>query len=131
MKDIYGTWRLVRGTSTYDDGAAGPPPYGGEKAVGRVTLNADGRMTAVLCDSRPDLPPGAAREYTSYCGAYVFDGQTLTTRCDAASDPARVGTDQVRQVTFEDQLMVLRPPPRERDGKIEHRVLYWERISEV
>jgi hypothetical protein len=131
MKDITGTWRLVSGTSTSSDGAPMPPPYGGEKAMGRVTLNADGRMAAVLCDGRPKMPDGETREYTSYCGNYTFDGKRLITRVDACSDPARMGTDQVREVSFEGELMVLRPPVREINGVAQQRVLKWAKISEV
>ena len=99
--------------------------------MGRVTLNADGRMIAVLCDGRATLPEGEHREYTSYCGNYTFDGKQLVTRVDACSDPARFGTDQVRDVSFEGDLMVLRPPVRVIDGVAQQRVLHWERIAEV
>lgn len=131
MAEIHGTWRLVRGVTTTADGAPLPPPYGGAKAMGRVTLNPDGRMIAVLCDGRTDLPPDAVREYTSYCGAFTFDGRRLVTRVDACSDPDRMGTDQVRDVRFEHGLMVLRPPPRDRNGVTEHRELFWEKIADV
>jgi hypothetical protein len=131
MKDIVGTWRLVQGTSTAEDGTPMPPPYGGAKAMGRVTLNADGRMVAVLCDGRVALPEGERREYTSYCGTFSFDGKQLITRVDACSDPARFGTDQIRDVSFEGDLMVLRPPVRVIDGVAQQRVLRWEKIAEV
>jgi hypothetical protein len=98
--------------------------------MGRVVLDAGGRMMAVVCDSAKELPAGSKREYSSYCGNYTFDGSTLTTRVDAASDPARIGSDQVRGVRFEGDLMVLRPPSRVQDGVTEHRELYWQRISD-
>jgi hypothetical protein len=131
MQNIVGTWRLVRATSTSADGAALPAPYGGAKGMGRVTLNGDGRMMAVLCDGRPTLPDGVAREYTSYCGNFTFDGKKLITRVDAASNAARQGTDQVRDVSFEGQLMVLRPPPKAYGSVVQQRVLYWEKVAEV
>jgi hypothetical protein len=131
MVEIVGTWRLIGGVTRDDDGQPLPPPYGGAKAMGRVTLNADGRMIAVLCDGRPDLPDGAAREYTSYCGAYSFDGARLVTRVDACSDPERMGTDQVRDVSFDGERMILRPPPRVRDGRTEHREIFWEKIADL
>ena len=108
-----------------------PPPYGGENAMGRVVLNTDGRMMAVLIDGRTELPEGAAREYTSYCGDYTFDGKQLVTRVDAASEPARMHTDQVRDVHFEDDLMVLRPPLKAYSGNAEQRELHWRKISDV
>jgi hypothetical protein len=125
MPSIVGTWRLVRAESHDANGNALPAPYGGQ-GLGRVMFNADGRMMAVVCDGRPILPPGTARDYSSYCGNYTFDGNQLVTRVDAASDPARLGGDQVRGVSFDGELMVLRPPPRPSG---EHRVLTWEKMS--
>jgi len=87
-------------------------PYG-PRGLGLVSLTADGRMMAVLVDGRPSLPEGAKREYSSYCGNYTFDGSMLTTIVDASSDPARMGTAQVREVRFEGDKMILMPPPTE------------------
>ena len=84
---------------------------------------------SVVCDGRKELPPGVSREYNSYCGNYTCDGEKLVTRVDAASDPSRIGSDQVRGVRFEGERMVLIPPPR-RAGEIEeHREITWERIA--
>jgi hypothetical protein len=130
MPSVIGTWRLVRAVARDADGRELPPPYGGF-GMGRVALAADGRMMAVLCDSRRELPAGTKREYGSYCGNYTFDGKQLTTRVDAASDPSRIGSDQVRDVRFEDGLMVLRPPLRAYGGSMQQRELHWERIAEV
>ncbi|MGE0224878.1 MAG: lipocalin-like domain-containing protein [Acetobacteraceae bacterium] len=130
MESVTGTWRLVRAVSTGPDGEPLPPPYGGQPA-GRVVLGADGRMMAVTCDGRPTLPAGEKREYSSYCGNYTFDGKQLVTRVDAASDPSRIGSDQVRDVRFEDGLMVLRPPLRPYGGQPEQRELYWQKIADV
>ena len=92
MRSIVGTWKLVYA-------AARPSPYGG-KALGRVTFTADGRMMSVVCDGRKELPAGVSREYSSYCGNYTYDGEKLVTRIDAASNPSRIGSDQVRGVRF-------------------------------
>ena len=127
MRSIVGTWRLVKAEAHDASGKPLPEPYGG-KGMGRVTFNADGRMATVVVDGRPELPPGAARDYSSYCGSYTFDGARLVTRVDAASDPARLGSDQVREVSHDGDFMVLRPPPRPSG---EYRVLTWEKISEV
>ncbi len=131
MLEIIGTWRLVRATATAGDGRALAAPFGGETAMGRVTFNADGRMMAVLCDGRPAIPNGTKREYTSYCGNYTFDGRQLVTRVDAASDADRMGTDQVRDVHFEGNLMVLRPPFKAYAQGHEQRTLWWEKIAGV
>jgi hypothetical protein len=128
---LYGTWRLVKGTSKDSAGNVLPPPYGGSEAMALLSLRRDGRMISVLCDSRQRIPSGEERDYTSYCGAYSFDGSTLITRVDACSDPSRFGTDQVRQVRMQGNLLVLQPPPREKNGKIEHREMMWEKIADV
>jgi hypothetical protein len=128
MRSIIGTWRLVSATAQDGSGQPLPPPYGAN-GMGRVTFNADGRMMAVVCDGRPVLPPGTPRDYSSYCGNYTFDGARLVTKVDAASDPARIGTDQVREVRFDGARMVLHPPPRQSGGGAEHRELTWERIA--
>lgn len=131
MNAITGTWQLVRTAATDTEGHPLPPPYGGEKAMGRVVLNEDGRMMAVLIDGRTELPVGVQREYTSYCGPYSFNGTQLITQVDAASDPARLGTKQIRDVSFEDGLMVLRPPVSIYAGAMAQRVLHWRKISET
>ncbi len=130
MTSVTGTWRLVRALSRDGNGNELPVPYGGFP-TGRVVLGADGRMMAVTCDGRREIPGGGKREYSSYCGNYTFDGKQLITRVDAASDPGRLGSDQVRDVRFEGALMVLRPPARAYGGAVEQRELYWEKIADV
>lgn len=130
MDAIIGTWQLVRTSSRSSDGKDLPPPFGGEKAMGRVVLTREGRMMSVVVDGRTELPDGATREYSSYCGSYTFDGKQLITRVDAASDPARMGTDQVRDVRFENDQMVLRPPPRPYGTGEECREIHWRKISD-
>jgi hypothetical protein len=128
MRSIVGTWKLIAAVARDRDGKALPTPYGG-KGMGRVMFNAEGRMMAVTCDGRPELAPGTPRSYSSYCGNYSFDGARLVTRVDASSDPARFGSDQVREVSFDGERMILRPPPRQTDAGEEYRELTWERIA--
>src|SRR5690348_3454341 len=111
MPSIVGTWKLLRAAAQDAKGTPLQPPYGGH-GIGRLTLTATGRMMSVVCDGRSELPAGSRREYSSYCGNYRFDGERLVTRVDAASDPGRIGSDQVRGVRFEGDRMVLIPPPR-------------------
>jgi Lipocalin-like domain len=129
IDNIVGTWRLVM-TRAHDD--AGQPmhaPYG-PKPMGVVVFSADGRMIAVLCDARPRLPDDEPdREYSSYCGTYRCDGATLVTRVDAASDPSRLGGDQIRRIRFDGDRLVLMPPPRPWRGVMQHREMFFERIG--
>src|SRR5262249_35407239 len=123
-----GTWRLVGAKATDVNGERKNAPFG-PRRMGLVTLTADGRMMAVLVDGRKSLPDGAKRDYSSYCGNYTFDGSTLTTMVDACSDPARMGTAQVRKVRFEGDKMILVPPTTEVNGVTVTRDLTWERVS--
>lgn len=126
---IVGTWKVVDAISRDAQGKELPKPYG-PKGMGIVTLNAEGRMMAVLCDGRPQLPDGTKREYASYCGNYTFDGTTLITKVDAsASARIAVGGDQIRKVRFEGKRMVLTPPPTELNGVMQYRDIFWERLS--
>jgi hypothetical protein len=129
MPSMVGTWKLVKAAAKDGSGNPLPEPYGG-KAIGRVTFTADGRMQSVVCDGRKEMPPGEVRDYNSYCGNYTFDGTRLVTRVDAASDPDRIGSDQVRGVRFEGELVVLSPPPRRAGGREEYRELTWRKISD-
>lgn len=127
MNDIVGTWRLVSTQAHGEEGKLMPAPYG-PKAMGLVVFQADGRMMAVLCDGRPSLQDND-RDYNSYCGNYTFDGRTLVTRVDAASDPNRMGSEQVRHVRFDGAHLILNPPPRPWRGGVQHHELVWERIA--
>jgi hypothetical protein len=64
MPSIVGTWKMVGATARHRDGKPLPAPYGG-KGMGRVAFTAEGRMMAVTCDARPELPPGTSRTYSS------------------------------------------------------------------
>ena len=128
IRALIGTWRLVSTHAVDDAGKPMRAPYGPEPQ-GIVVFGADGRMMCVLCDGRVTLPPGETiREYNSYCGAFEFDGRMLVTRVDGSSNPAWVGSEQVRAVRMEGPLMVLVPPPRPWQGVNQHRTLVWERF---
>ncbi|MPZ47381.1 MAG: hypothetical protein GEV05_29265 [Betaproteobacteria bacterium] len=128
-KRIIGTWRLKSTKAVDDDGAALLPPLG-PAPNGVACFQADGRMYSVICDGRADVPSGEERLFISYTGNYTFDGETLSTRVDAASDPGRIGGDQVRKVRFESDGMVLAPPRRLFANVMQHQELFWERVAE-
>lgn len=131
MISIVGTWRLVRAEAFDANGKLQPAPYGGAP-IGRVMFTSSSRMMAMTGDGRREVHADQVREYNTYAGTYTFDGKRLVTRVDSCSNPAYMGTEQVREVSHEGGLMVLRPPMRPYVGRPpEQRVLYWERISDV
>lgn len=126
---IVGTWRMTATVGRDDAGNLLPPPFG-PMARGLVVFQTDGRMMSVLCDGRASLPEGETRQFMSYAGNYSFDGHTLITRVDAASDPSRIGGEQLRHVRFEGDKMVLAPPRRLWAGVMQHQELTWEKIAD-
>ncbi len=97
MTKHIGTWALVRVEAVDAEGKpVVPPPFGGENFIGRVVLTAENRLSAMITDARPVIPDGEVRDYSCYTGIYTFDGKTLITKVDACSDPARMGTEQIR-----------------------------------
>ena len=99
--------------------------------MGLLSLRADGRLACVLCDSRLELPQGQGREYNSYCGAYQFDGKQLVTRVDASANPDWIGTDQIRDVSFENDVLILRPVQNSGPVSNGQRILHWTRLPDA
>lgn len=99
--------------------------------MGLLSLREDGRLICVMCDSREKMPADQPREYNSYCGAYQIDGKQLITRVDATADPAFLGTDQIRDITFEGDVMVLRPIKNNGPISNGQRVLRWTRLPDA
>jgi len=127
MKRLEGLWRLVDGRAWDGQGRELAPPYG-RLPFGEIMIR-DGRMLAALCKGDADLPAGASRGFSSYGGRCSFDGSTLVTLVDMASDPQRVGGEQRRGVVFVDEdTMILHPPPRDYEGSLERRELRWQRV---
>lgn len=127
---ITGTWKLIRTKAEAEDGTPLPAPFGGEHAIGRLVLDASGRMMGAIMDGRPAIPAGQTRQRSFYSGTYTYDDKQLVTRVDVSIDADRVGSDQVRDVSFEGDLMVLRPPLRTYHGRMEKHALWWSKIDE-
>ena len=132
MSTVIGTWACVRVEAGDVNDKPTTAPFGGENTLGRVVFTKDGRMSAAIMDARSEIPDGKTREYSCYSGLYTFDGETLITKVDACSDPERMGTEQIRTVSFDGELMVLQPPLRSYGNKpAERRTLWWKKISEI
>lgn len=128
---LVGTWKLVRVMARTTDGSVRPSPYGPE-GLGILSLTADGRMMAMLGDGRRAVPQGVERRFVSYCGNFSFNGTSLVTHVDGSSTPLTpIGSDQVRSIRMEGDLLVLSPPPAMIDGVLEYRDAFWQKISEL
>lgn len=116
----------------------------GENPVGQLTYSAKGRMIAVLTadpkDRKPVAPAGdrateeRAALYVSssaYSGTWSAVGNTVTHKVDVAANPAWVGTDQVRYIQLDkDVLTIDTAPILGSDGKTRNRItLVWRRVE--
>lgn len=127
MDALEGIWRLVD-SRAWDDGSERlSAPYGAHP-MGTIEF-AQGRMLAVLCNGDLDVGSSGDRGFSSYGGPYTFDGTTLETTVDVASDLSRIGSRQVRTVVImgEEQVL-LRPPARLYGDKAQKRELIWQRV---
>ena len=126
MESLVGTWRLLR-EEAWDSNGNKRAPLLGARPMGLATFNDEGRMMAVLSDGSATAP--GKRAYISYCGAYTFDGKRLVTEVDGATEARFWEAAQVRDASFADGVLTLRPPPRVFDGVELTRALHWEKIA--
>jgi hypothetical protein len=125
MDALDGIWRLVESRAWDEQGNALSAPYGAVP-MGQLSFT-NGRMLAALCNGDAETGAGQ-RTYSSYGGSYTFDGSTLETLVDVASDASRIGSRQRREVIPMGEQMLLRPPTRGYGGQVERRELLWERV---
>jgi hypothetical protein len=121
MRDIFGTWSLVKAVARDEAGNILRPPYG-PIPMGRIIFTPEGRMMAVVCDGRTEMPADEKRGYASYCGNFRLDGNRLITTVDAAAIPERIGGQQIREYWFAQDFLVLQSPRRPSG---EQRELFW------
>jgi hypothetical protein len=128
MDALTGIWRLVEAKAWDGDGNPLPPPYGAHP-TGQIAFTAEGRVLTAVCNGDTATAPGTDRGYSSYGGPYRMEGGTLTVDVDMASDPSRVGGQQVRAARLDGDTMVLRPPARSYGGgAAQQRELTWVRV---
>ena len=121
-----GIWRLVECRAWDEHGNSLLGPYGAHP-FGQIMFG-NGRMLSALCNGDTEAGQHHDRGFTSYGGPYSFDGSTLTTIVDVASDPQRIGSRQTRDVVITGEVMLLRPHLRPYNGVLQRRELVWERV---
>jgi lipocalin-like protein len=138
---LVGTWRLVSFESR--DSAGGVQYPLGQGAVGQLTYDANGNMSAMLmkADRRPfasqDIRRGTDSEvreafdgFVGYFGTYTIDSakHTVTHHVRGASYPNWAGGDQVRYYSIDAARLVLTTPPIQIGGRALTSVLVWDRV---
>jgi hypothetical protein len=118
--DLAGSWKMV---DYFFEDTEGKRFYPwGPKPIGWIMIDGKGHLAAQVmydADRKIDQPPTQEQQakafstYSAYFGNYRADAEkkTITTRVISALDPAWVGTDQVRHVSFDQGRMLLRTNP--------------------
>ena len=119
---LIGVWKLRSCRRTFEDGRTEFPF--GEKPVGRIEYDKEGRMFALLMrpGRRSTLAPGleldaasaeeireAVTGFVAYFGSYEVDdaSQTVTHHVEASLEPSWVGTSLKRRFRWDGAKLVL------------------------
>jgi hypothetical protein len=139
MNDLYGTWMLARWDFTVDGVSRGYPM--GEDAQGQIIYGADGHMSAILMmrdrprseapqfhQASPEERDRASLGFISYGGAWELRGNLVVHHVAFALFPNWIGTELVREVSWDGANLVLTAQPEvSRTGKTIVNRLFWRR----
>jgi hypothetical protein len=136
-QQIVGTWRLV--SVMYEDQETKAlTPVFGDNPRGFQIATADGRWIALATPSGRAIPTTDAeraqafRSMIAYSGRYRVEGNTVTTKVEAAWNEAWVGGEQVRLVRFEGDRLFIESPPMPHpnvDNRMVRVIVTWQRES--
>ena len=136
MKErLLGTWALV--SAAREEVATGKVYHQfGEGARGYIAYMPDDRMMVLI--TGPGRKPATTdaerarlnQTMLSYAGRFIIEPDAVVHRIDVAWNPALVGVDQRRFVTFEDDRLILRgsPGPSAVDGVVAKATITWARV---
>jgi hypothetical protein len=135
---LVGHWTLLSYITENADGSR-RQPYG--HAVGRLSYDAHGHMAGqVMRPGRLDVAPGqwGAQEvrsayagYIAYFGTYeVNEGEdTVVHHVEGALNPGWVGSDQVRRMRFDGDLLILSTDVPKGGAMVRH-TLTWKKLGQ-
>jgi len=143
LQDMHGTWVLTRWDYTSDGVPRGYPM--GEDAQGQIIYGADGHMSAILMmrdrprsetmqfhQATPRERELAALGYVSYGGTWELRDKLVIHHVAFALFPNWIGTDLVREVSWDGADLVLTSLPEvSRSGKTVVNRLFWRRAAAV
>jgi hypothetical protein len=136
---IVGTWKLVSMEETMKDGTTRPLPSFGPHAKGFLMYQREGYMCAEIVN--PDRPKWIAPAHATpeeklaaadgtfaYCGRYEIDvkQQWIVHLPEVATDPAYMGSRQIRPYRFESGRLILSDVERN-DPSVARWTIVWEK----
>ena len=132
---LSGTWRLI---SAVREEIATAKTYAqfGDGAHGYISYQPDDHMMVLITGPGREAGTTEAERsrlqttMLSYAGRYVIEPDAVVHRIDTAWNPALVGADQRRFVTFEANRLILKgaPGPSAVDGVVARATITWERV---
>jgi Lipocalin-like domain len=138
---IVGTWKLVSAAETLKDGTTRPFPTFGPNAKGFLMYQRDGYMCAQLVNpsrsrwadpahATPEEKLAATDGIFGYCGRYEIDvgQQWIVHLPEVATDPAYMGSRQVRPYRFESGRLILSDVERN-DPSVARWTIVWEKVQ--
>ena len=130
---LVGTWELIDFSRALDGRVTAP---WGSQAVGRITYDADGHVTALLmheqrneANGRPSSPD-VQSAFSAYFGTYTVDTakRIVTHQVGASLSAERASGELRRNYQFKDGMLIL-TFTRPQDGATN--TLKWKRISRL
>jgi hypothetical protein len=137
---IVGTWKLVATEETTKHGTTRPFAAFGPHAKGLLMYQRDGYMCAELMNpdrpkwadpahATPEEKVTAAEGAFAYCGHYEIDANQkwILHLPEVATDPAYVGSRQIRPFRFEGRRLIL-SDVEQNDPMVARWTIVWEKM---
>ena len=131
---IVGTWKLV--SVAYEDTTTGArTPIYGAHPKGIQIATAEGRWLALMTAEGRGVPNSddaraqALKTMIAYTGRYRVEDGKVITKVEAAWNEAWVGTEQIREVRFDGDRLLLQSPPMSHpniNDKVVRVIVAWE-----
>ena len=138
---IVGTWKLVSTEETLKDGTTRPFANFGPHGEGFLMYQRDGYMCAELVNpdrlkwadphhATPEEKAAAADGTFAYCGRYEIDvkQKQIVHLPEVATDPAYVGSRQIRPYTLEGGRLILSDVEKD-DPSVARWKIVWEKTE--
>jgi hypothetical protein len=138
---LVGTWNLVSYTVTNEAGVKIAEPFG-PSPRGLLIYTENGFMSGQLMSAnrsqwRSDLPRKASSEekvlafdsYLGYCGTYELQGDRVIHHVTTSFFPNWVGTDLVRVMQFDGNLLTLTAHIATSNGRTRTVQITWRRLE--
>lgn len=138
---LVGTWRLVSYTIINEEGIKIAEPLG-PTPQGLLIYTENGFMSGHLMSanrslSRSDLPHKASSEekvlafdtYIGYCGTYELQENNVIHHVTTSFFPNWVGTDLLRAMQLDRNLLTLTAPPVTSKGRTRTVQIIWHRLE--